>query len=104
MDRAIDHSLWRRATQILGSPEAVVILSCPRCGQRSLIWSGMQGAGARCLNSRCGLAYRSFEELLTGHEAYLAARREEELREMQQSHDTYRRHKGAVRQVRHSRI
>lgn len=103
MDRAIDHALWKRAREVFGNPEAVVILTCPRCGDRSLAWSGMQGTGARCLNSRCGLAYRSFEELLSGHEAYLAAKREEELRQLQEDHDTYRRIRGAIRQVRHAR-
>lgn len=103
MDRAIDHALWKRAREVFGNPEAVVILTCPRCGQRSLVWSGMQGSDVRCLNSRCGLHYSRFEELLTGQEAYLAAQREKELRELQESHDTYRRVRGAIRQVRHAR-
>lgn|GEM_PF-1393966 len=103
VDRTIDHELWRRARVVLGRPRAVTLWTCPRCGEETLVWPGVKGAGARCLDRKCGLHYNHFEELLSGHEAYLAARREEELREVQESHDTYRRHRGAVRQVRHAR-
>lgn len=103
MDRSINHALWVRASKTLGKPKAVVLLTCPRCGNQSLIWSGMQGSDVRCLNYRCGLHYQRFEELLSGQEAYLAAKREEELRQLQEDHDTYRRIRGAIRQVRHAR-
>ncbi|MGE5593802.1 MAG: hypothetical protein ACM3X3_09010 [Betaproteobacteria bacterium] len=100
-DRAIDHDLWRRAHQVLGRLRAVVLMTCPRRGEETLVWPGVKGAGARCLNRKCGLAYQDFEELVTGQEAYLAAKREEEMRQLVERHDTYKRVRGAIRQVRH---
>lgn len=101
VDRSIDHDLWRRARMVLGWPRAVTLWTCPRCGEESLIWSGLAGTGAKCLNPRCGLSYRSFEELVEGHEAYLAAKREQEIRQLM-GHDAYKRVHGRIRQVRHA--
>lgn len=53
------------------------------------------------MNKKCGLAYQDFGELVTGQEAYLAAKREEEMRQLVERHDTYKRVRGAIRQVRH---
>lgn len=100
-DRAIDHNLWRRAREVLGQPRAVTLWTCPRCGKESLIWSGLAGTGAKCLSPRCGLAYQDFEELVEGQEAYLAAKREQEIRELM-DHDAYKRVRGRIRQVRHA--
>ncbi|MGE5572957.1 MAG: hypothetical protein ACM3ZU_08075 [Bacteroidota bacterium] len=97
----IDHDLWRRARVVLGRLRAVVLMTCPRCGEETLVWSGVKGTGTRCLNRKCGLAYQSFEELITGQETWLAAKREQETRDLMERHDTYRRVGGAVRQVRH---
>lgn len=101
MDGQIDHDLWRRARQVLGRLRAVVLMTCPRCGEESLVWPGLAGTGARCLNRKCGLAYADFGELVTGQEAWLAAKREQETRELMERHDTYKRVRGAIRQVRH---
>ncbi|MGE5584071.1 MAG: hypothetical protein ACM309_00805 [Bacillota bacterium] len=100
-DRAIDYDLWRRAREVLGRPRAVTLWTCPRCGEETLVWPGVKGTGARCLNRKCGLAYQDFSELVTGQEAWLAAKREEEMRQLIERHDTYKRVRGAVRQVRH---
>lgn len=102
MDRPIDYELWRRAAAVLGRPRAVTLWTCPRCAEETLIWSGRQGDGAKCLNRKCGLDYQDFAELVEGHEAYLAARHQEATREVMESHDTYRRVRGRVRQVRHA--
>jgi len=101
VDRTIDHDLWRRARLVLGRPRAVTLWTCPRCGEESLVWPGLVGTGCRCLNRKCGLAYQDFGELVDGQEAWLAAKREEEMRQLVERHDTYRRVRGAIRQVRH---
>lgn len=82
VNRAIDHDLWRRARQILGRPHAVTLWICPRCGQKTLVWSGTEGAGCECLNRKCGLAYQDFRELVEDAETYLAAKRERKEREI----------------------
>lgn len=101
VDGGIDYDLWRRATAVFGRIRAVVLMTCPRCGEESLIWSGMTGAGCRCLNHKCGLRYKDFEELVNGHEAYVAAKRIEEIKDLM-SHDSFRRIRGRIRQVRHT--
>lgn len=100
-DRPIDHDLWRRARLVLGRPRAVTLWVCPRCGEETLVWPGVAGAGCRCLNRKCGLQYDKFEDLVNGQEAYLAAKKEDEMRQLAERHDTYKRVRGAVRQVRH---
>jgi predicted RNA-binding Zn-ribbon protein involved in translation (DUF1610 family) len=103
-NRPIDHDLWTQARRVLGKPQAVVLFPCPRCGKHTLAWSGMRGAGAYCLSDRCGCHYNDFKQLLDGHEQYLAAKRAQEIRDMMESHDTYRREGGKIKQVRQARI
>jgi predicted RNA-binding Zn-ribbon protein involved in translation (DUF1610 family) len=103
VDRSIDHALWTQARRVLGKPEAVVLFPCPRCGRYTLAWSGMRGAGAHCLSNRCGCDYNDFKQLLDGQEKFLTAKREQELRDMMESRDTYRRERGKIKQVRHAK-
>ncbi len=102
MDGQIDYDLWRRVRAVLGRPRAVTLWKCPRCGKETLVWSGREGDGAKCLNRKCGLQYDDFADLVNGQEAYLAARKEQQTRELMERHDTYRRVRGAIRQVRHA--
>ena len=102
-NRSIDHTLWTQARRVLGKPEVVVLFPCPRCGRHTLAWSGMKGAGAHCISDRCGCDYNDFKQLLDGQEQFKAAQREQELRDMMESRDTYRRERGRVKQVRHAK-
>ena len=102
-NRSIDHALWTQARRVLGKPEAVVLFPCPRCGRQSLAWSGLKGSRAHCLSDRCGCDYNDFKQLLDGQEKFKAAQREQELRDMMESRDTYRRERGRVKQVRHAK-
>jgi len=94
----LDYELWKRARALFGPLRAVVLMTCPRCEQRSLIWSGKTGTGVQCLS--CGLDYRSFAELIEGRELEIAAKQAEISRAMVERHDAYRRVRGRVRQVR----
>lgn len=102
--RSIDHDLWTQARRVLGKPQAVVLFECPRCGRHTLAWSGMRGAGAYCLSDRCGCHYNDFKQLLDGQEKYLAAKRAQELRDIMESKDTYRREGGKIKQIRHAKV
>lgn len=102
-NRSIDHALWTQARRVLGKPQATVLFPCPRCGRQTLAWSGMRGAGAYCLSDRCGCHYNDFKQLLDGQEKFKAAQREQELRDMMESKNTYRRVRGVVKQVRHAK-
>lgn len=103
-DRVIDHELWCRARLVLGRLRAVVLITCPRCGEETLVWPGTEGAGCQCLNRKCGLAYQDFRELVEDVETYLTAERERKEREIRElmGHDSYKRVHGRIRQVGHA--
>jgi hypothetical protein len=96
--KPIDHELWRRARAVLGRPVAVVLLPCPWCEQRALAWSGHSDDGAKCLC--CSREFESFAALVDKREGEIEAERFDTTKAMVERHDTYRRVRGRVRQVR----
>ncbi|NPV80724.1 MAG: hypothetical protein HPY52_10690 [Firmicutes bacterium] len=92
-------TLARREREILGEGQAVMLYTCPRCGWRTLVWSGQVEGRWQCVNRRCGLDYASLDDLLK-HEEIVSARKEKEIKELMRA-PAYQRVRGAMKQTRY---